>query len=199
MTTQIHEACAREGCYVIAQGSAEPIVVIPKLLDALRELSSATYEQLTIPGCGFSFIPAYAMNDGSHEWWNGQAATDAMALIIAALNEHAPEGFEIRIEEGDRWGFFRIASDEPRESMIRSTETPEALRRRILTEVIMMTEAETKLLEKLKKATARQPIDRKAASDAIDTLRFRHGWTYNRFASEIPDYEAIAMELDCSE
>lgn len=62
-----------------------------------------------------------------------------------------------------------------------------------------MSDRATELLAELKTICAKRPLDREGASKRIELLRFRYGWDYARFAAEIPDYEAIAYELDTEE
>jgi hypothetical protein len=114
MPDTIAQSCALNGSCTISEGSLKPADIIPKLLNALRELAPAVYEQITMPGCGFAMVPAYAMEDHTSDWWDGEACDDALSTLFDALGDHAPEGFEFRMMDGDGscYGFFRFEPDE---------------------------------------------------------------------------------------
>ncbi len=101
MPDTIAQSCALNGSCTISEGSLKPAVFIPKLLAALAELAPAVHQQLTMPGCGFTMVPAYAMDDHTSDWWDGKECDGAIATLIEALEEHAPEGFEFRAMHGD--------------------------------------------------------------------------------------------------
>jgi hypothetical protein len=101
MPATIKQACDLDGCCILSEGSLKPADIIPKLLAALEELAPAVHQQLTMPGCGFTMVPAYAMDDHTSDWWDGKECDGAIAALIEALEEHAPEGFEFRAMHGD--------------------------------------------------------------------------------------------------
>jgi hypothetical protein len=93
----------------------DPRVVLPRLLAALEQLSPAAHQQLTVPGCGLSAIPAYAMEDELSDWWDGEEASAVLNALVGALNEAAPEGFFFGIEGDCRQGFYRLYEPAPSE------------------------------------------------------------------------------------
>jgi hypothetical protein len=113
--TKIHQACAADGCCVISEGTMDPRHVLPRLLAALATLSPPAHQQLTMSGAGLSAIPQYALDDAMHDWWATTECDAAFSSIIRALNEHAPEGFVVLMEAGDRFGFFLVDPPPARE------------------------------------------------------------------------------------
>jgi hypothetical protein len=107
-TTTIHQACAADGRCVLSEGTMHPREVLPKLLAALKELSPAAHEQVTTPGKGVSAIPACALDDTMHSWWDDSECEKALLALFGALNEHAPKGFAFDVRPGDRLGFFPL-------------------------------------------------------------------------------------------
>lgn len=103
----IEKHCAEFGGYVVSEGTLRPQDLIPKYLDALRELAPAAYQQCMMPGCGFPMVPSYALEDESAEWWDNDAHY-VMEQLSDALSEYAPEGYYFGANEGDGAciGFF---------------------------------------------------------------------------------------------
>ncbi len=97
----IRESIARYGYAEISSGTLRPQDTIPAMLDALRELAPAAYEQVVSPGCGFSAFPSYAQDDHSSEWWQSDDCDSLVASLDDALNEHAPDGYHYGSNEGD--------------------------------------------------------------------------------------------------
>lgn len=158
MTTKIHEACAADGRCIISQGTLKPAAVLAKMLDALRELAPAEYQQVTMPGAGFSVIPSYALDDSESDWWNSADADAVLTMLIEALNEHTPEGFAFQIVDHDTFGFFPFdvdiddTSPTPVDSIIRAlrpvADEDDEQRARVQLEVHTTPEGAAKLRER---------------------------------------------------
>lgn len=97
----IIESITRIGCCEISSGTLRPQDLIPRYLDALRELAPAAYEQVTMPACGFSAFPSYAAENTDHDWWRSEDCDALLESLCEALQEHAPEGFVFGAHEGD--------------------------------------------------------------------------------------------------
>lgn len=111
--TTIAQSIARYGYAEISSGTLRSQDLIPAMLDALRELAPAAYQQVVSPGCGFSAFPSYAAEDDASEWWGSDDCDALGEALFDALSEHAPEGFYYGSNEGDGASVgFWPASDE---------------------------------------------------------------------------------------
>lgn len=68
----------------------KPAAQLRRLLNELATRAPEVYQQLTMPGCGFAAVPADALDDETHDWWNGEAATELLAECYVALDEQPP-------------------------------------------------------------------------------------------------------------
>lgn len=108
---RIASACATDGYSILTEGTSDPGLVISRLLDALRRLSPEAHELVTATWVS---IPADAMVQGTHPWWDLPAADAVLSALVQGLQEHAPDGFFFGAA-GDwcRLGYFPLAGDLP--------------------------------------------------------------------------------------
>lgn len=98
--TTIQDTIDQFGSCVISSGTLRPQDLIPAYLRALRELFPAAYEQVVMPGCGFSAFPSYAQEDRDSDWWRSEAADSLLESLSDILSENAPDGYYF----GAHWG-----------------------------------------------------------------------------------------------
>ena len=61
-------------------------------LERLRDLHPDAYQQVTMPGCGFSALPSYALEDDTSEWWSSEAASTLCNDITDAILDALQSG-----------------------------------------------------------------------------------------------------------
>lgn len=69
----------------------KPAEHLRSLLAQLAKRAPEVYQQLTMPGAGFAAVPAYALDDESHEWWDTEAAVELLSECIVAIDEQGPD------------------------------------------------------------------------------------------------------------
>jgi hypothetical protein len=105
--TLIHEACDRDGYYVVTEGTDHPVDVISALIRALVILDVDHRMTSTIKGPEAA-VPEEALGDERHPFWDSPEARLVLEALAIALNALAPEGFIFMCEgEPTRLGFFR--------------------------------------------------------------------------------------------
>jgi hypothetical protein len=90
----------------IIHGTARPQDLIPCFLGVLEHVHPSAYAQI-ITG---DWIPAYAMEDDSAEWWDGDDCAAILEDLFQTLSEHAPEGtyFGSHPGDGSDYGFWSV-------------------------------------------------------------------------------------------
>jgi len=101
-TNHILAAC-QSSCYcILTEGTNDPSIVLPRLLDALKVVSPECHANIPVHS-----IPRDALADETHAWWCSPAADAVILSIVLGLQRHAPEGFIFRAErDWVRLGFF---------------------------------------------------------------------------------------------
>lgn len=112
--TTIQDSISKYGSCEISSGTLRPQDLIPAYLNALRELFPAAYEQVVMPGCGFSAFPSFAQEDPDSDWWESEACDWLLESLSDALSENAPDGYYFGAHEGDGacFGFWPTGDDE---------------------------------------------------------------------------------------
>lgn len=106
---------AASGCVTVSTATLRAQDLLPKFLDALSVVAPEAYQQLMVPGAGFSAVPAHALEDEDDEWWQSEDCAWLLnEILFDALNEHAPEGYYFGAHEGDGacFGFWSNEEDE---------------------------------------------------------------------------------------
>lgn len=98
--SRIGELCQTDGAYPIASLADGPAMVVARLLEVLRELAP---DALALPA-----VPREALADAAHPAWDG-IAEELLRALMAAVNQHAPEGFLLQFE-GESLGFYPLAN-----------------------------------------------------------------------------------------
>lgn len=93
------------GSCEVSSGTLRPQDLVPRYLDALREIAPAAYQQIAVPGAGFTPWPGDAVGDPTHEWWQTDEASSLLQSLEETLSEHAPEGFYFGAHWGDGASF----------------------------------------------------------------------------------------------
>lgn len=102
----IRAACAHAGFFVITEGANHPATVLGRLGTVLAALDPAAHEQLAARAT--TTIPAEALSDELHAFWETHAADAILGAYVAALAAVAPEGCTFCSEGAwSRIGFFR--------------------------------------------------------------------------------------------
>ncbi len=111
--TTIQDSINKYGSCEISSGTLRAQDLIPAMLDALRELAPAAYQQVVSPGCGFSAFPSYAAEDSGSDWWQSDDCDWLSQSLEDALNEHAPEGYRFGSHDGDgaSFGFWPMGDE----------------------------------------------------------------------------------------
>jgi hypothetical protein len=111
--TTIKDSLDKYGSCEISNGTLRTQDLIPAYLRALRELAPAAYQQIAVPGCGFSAFPSYAQEDSDSDWWHSDDAYSLLESLSDALSENAPEGFYFGAHEGDGacFGFWPMGDE----------------------------------------------------------------------------------------
>lgn len=96
----------------IISGTHSPQDLIPAFMGTLRKVAPAEYEAFAVQQ--FGPVPAYAEEDRSSEWWDGDAAQDLIGELIELLDAEAPEGYYFGSHPGDGsdYGFWKCEEDE---------------------------------------------------------------------------------------
>lgn len=100
-TNRIAHVCSTTGAYTISAGSLDPQVVLPRLLLTLRDLDPGAHARVTSPDGAYPAVPDSALNDSQDPWWSTDAAVEALAALIEAINTAAPPGFACIFESRD--------------------------------------------------------------------------------------------------
>ena len=86
----------------VSHGTMRNQDLIPVFLEVLSEVNPAAYQQMQMPGAGFSAVPSYAMDDDDSEWWQSEDAEYIInEVLLDALNEVAPSYCYFGSHEGD--------------------------------------------------------------------------------------------------
>jgi hypothetical protein len=85
----------------ISHGTLRTQDLVRAFLAELRRVHPSGYDQLMMPGCGFSAFPDYADDDDSHEWWQSESADWLLESITDELAACAPRGLYFGTLEGD--------------------------------------------------------------------------------------------------
>ena len=101
-------ALHEHNCLVVSECTLRPQDLLPTFLDALRVIHPEAYDQVMMPGCGFSAFPCYAQEDETAKWWDDDAPW-LLESIANALCEAAPDGFYFGAhpDDGACFGFWR--------------------------------------------------------------------------------------------
>ena len=86
---------------VVSEGTHRIQDLLPKIANVLEMVNPAGYQQVFIPGCGYSPVPSDAWHDDSHEWWDSDEASTLLDSIWESVDENMPEGWEFGFNEGD--------------------------------------------------------------------------------------------------
>jgi len=98
----------------ISHGTLRMQDLIPAFLDVLRIHNPEAYQQIVIPGAGFSSFPSHAREDEGDEWWDSDDAVWLLGELFDSLNELAPEGhyFGANPGDGSDFGFWANEDEE---------------------------------------------------------------------------------------
>lgn len=102
---EIRRSIYEFGSCEISSGTLRVQDLMPKYLNALRELAPAAYQQVAVPGAGFTPWPGDAIGDDTHEWWDTMSCAEFIQTLQDLLSEHAPEGFYFGAHWGDGASF----------------------------------------------------------------------------------------------
>lgn len=92
--------------WIVTEGSSDPRDVLARLVGALAMLSPSACLQLE----ALRAIPQAALDDELHPYWVSVNAAQVLDALMAALQRHAPPGFEFAAEGNwFRLGFFRCS------------------------------------------------------------------------------------------
>lgn len=111
----VEQAIEKYGCCTVSEATLRSQDLLPKMLDALKEVAPEAHQQLMVPACGFAAVPAHALEDEDAEWWDSEECSWLLnETLFDALNEHAPEGYCFGSHEGDGacFGFWKIEEDD---------------------------------------------------------------------------------------
>lgn len=93
--------------HLVMPESAPPRDLWTRLVGDLAELQ---------PGAVVPSVPAAALADGSHAYWDSEAGTAAWCAVVQALNAFAPAGFCLLLQDG--WlGFFPLCGEPDAENV----------------------------------------------------------------------------------
>lgn len=94
----------------VIRGTMRPQDLVPVFLDLLRDLDSAAYSQYVLS----PVLPAYAWEDMSCSWWDGEDCADVLFDLFEALDRCAPDGcyFGSHPGDGSDYGFWTIDAGE---------------------------------------------------------------------------------------
>lgn len=111
------------GVYTLSAGSSEPVVVLPRLLEALAALAPAAHAELTAAEGPIAAIPSAALHDGTHAWWSTDDGSGVLLEVMNALTRAAPTGFSCVFDpNGDVFALMPIAPVD--EVWVHETEPP---------------------------------------------------------------------------
>ena len=82
-----------------SHGTFRPQDLVPVMLDLLRTVAPAHYDELTV--APFSIPPAYAQEDYDSDWWTSSSCAYFVEELFDALDEHAPYGYYFGSHPGD--------------------------------------------------------------------------------------------------
>jgi hypothetical protein len=97
----------------ISIGTVKLCDIVPKMLDALRDIHEQAWMQCQMPGVGFPLVPSYVIDFPGHEWWETDNARYAYEILFEALNSECPNGYYFGGHPGDGAdvGFWRTEED----------------------------------------------------------------------------------------
>jgi hypothetical protein len=105
---QIREACLQQGFFFVSTGTYQPGIVLPRLLAALEVLAPHVHAQYVGPTGIMARVPAEAMQDLNHYYWDGAEGERLVAYLMMALDAAAPPGCMFSAEGAfHNLGFFR--------------------------------------------------------------------------------------------
>lgn len=92
----------------VISGTMRPQDLIPAFLDVLRELNPPTYQQIMIPGAGFSVIPSSVWETKDDPWYDSEEAGWILEDLFDALDACSPENCYFGAHPGDGcdYGFW---------------------------------------------------------------------------------------------
>lgn len=105
---QIREACLQQGFYFVSVGTYQPGIMLPRMLAALEALAPHVHASYVGPSGIMARVPAAAMQDVDHHYWDGAEGERLIAELMVALDVAAPPGCTFSCEGAfNNLGFFR--------------------------------------------------------------------------------------------